>query len=541
MHISREELEWLLRNIALGFSKYASVNEKLDSIEELLRNPPVLYESDFSVLDVGSSQVDAVFLRGIDQHGVIAVSAELEPDERNVALARELLSALITSEHGRALGLRDFLMPYLDEAAQYFAQHLVTYFHMTGTGIQRDGDLRGLAKKLSGPAPIRSLSRKPNELEAFFRARFGSYFVRSEVRQQAANYLQGLLKQGKRRTGRQIAKGMGDRRPQAVQRLLYGASWDEEAVRDEMQRFIIEKSGDEEGIAVLDEISYLKRGSKTVGVQRQYSKSTGRVENCQIGVFLAFTASKRCTFLDRRLYLPEEWAMDQGRRAEVKVPEGIRYSTKPDLALEMLQHAWVNGAPIRWVVGDEPYGDHADLRELISSKSCLYVLGVSSDTPVRTVESLKRGRGLPKTGLPFVPGKAIAKTVANLVAGWSDQKWKRLIIGDGAGGVHIYDWARTRVVENRDGSPEAEVWLLAQRMVRQRSEIVYFFSNASSDASLQTLARMASARSMFDRIVKEAQRETGLNDYEVRHWRSWHRYITLSMIAHTWLTLGREL
>ena len=197
-----------------------------------------------------------------------------------------------------------------------------------------------------------SPSEWQEEFEAFH-ARFAGLFGRSEPRAMCGAYLRGLMAAVERKNCWQLAEGVGERLPDALQRLLYRTQWDAEAARDILQDFVGEQFGEPEGIVVVDETGFRKSGRRSVGVKRQYTGTAGKIENCQVGVFLSYTSGQGHAFVDRRLYLPEEWCEDPARRARACVPEGIVLRTKPQLALEMLQHAWQRGLPAQWVVADE--------------------------------------------------------------------------------------------------------------------------------------------------------------------------------------------
>jgi SRSO17 transposase len=191
-----------------------------------------------------------------------------------------------------------------------------------------------------------------DEFEAFH-ARFAPLFARRETREQAGKYLRGLLAPIERKNGWQVAEAVGDATPDRTQRLLYRADWDADAARDILEDFVRDTFGDPEGIGVVDETGILKKGTGSVGVQRQYSGTAGKVENCQIATVLTYATPTGHTFLDRRLYLPEEGCADPSRRAKAKVPSEVTFQTKPAQAITMLEHAWARGVPMRWVTGDE--------------------------------------------------------------------------------------------------------------------------------------------------------------------------------------------
>jgi SRSO17 transposase len=343
----------------------------------------------------------------------------------------------------------------------------------------------------------------------------------------------------------QMAEAVGEQDPQPLQRLLYSARWDEDEVRDELQRFVVEQFGDEAGIGVVDETGFLKKGSKSVGVKRQYTGTAGKVENSQVGVFLTYFAPGGRTFLDRRLYLPQEWCADERRREEAQVPDDVTFKTKPQLAVEMLEHAWAQGVPMAWVAGDEVYGDAPYLRDAISKTEKRYVLCVSCHTPVwrarpRLEEPVAGALGRPRTRPRLAEGTPSAETVAVVIASQPSDGWQRLTVSEGEKGPITYDWTRVRVVESREGLPGPDSWLMARRSITDPTDIAYYLSNAPPSTSLQTKAEVASARWSIETTIEEGKGETGLDEYEVRYWHSWHRHITLSMMAHAWLASIRQ-
>jgi len=396
-----------------------------------------------------------------------------------------------------------------------------------------------------------------------FCARFADVFGRKEPRAQAIKYLRGLMAAVPRKNSWQVAEAVGDPIPDAMQRLLYRAHWSADAARDRLLRYTIEAFGEEDGIGVVDETGFIKKGSHSVGVKRQYSGTAGKVENCQIGTFLSYATAKGHVLLDRRLYLPEEWANDPARREEAKVPADVVFQTKPEQAMAMpapaaaaarvLETAWQAGVPMRWVAGDEVYGDSTELRDLVARRERWYVLAVRTFTPVWTErptvvepETQVRGRPRTKARLAAQRGAPAATTVREVVASWPESRWQRLSVAEGEKGLITYDWACQRVVESHDGLPGRDAcgvplpgrWLLARRSVSDPTDIAYRrsgVSNAPVDTPVVKLAQVASSRYTVEQCIEEAKGETGLDEYEVRFWHSWHRHITLSMMAHTWL------
>jgi len=388
------------------------------------------------------------------------------------------------------------------------------------------------------------IDRYAAEFETFH-ARFAHFFVRSEPREAARQYLRGLLAPVQRKNCWQMAEATGAKDPQAMQRLLFGARWDAEAVRDELQAFVIECFGEEEGIGIVDETGFLKKGSKSVGVKRQYCGTAGKIENCQVGVFLTYRTRRGYTFLDRRLYLPKEWCQDWERRQGARVPDETSFRTKSQLAMQMLTHTWAQGVPMEWVTGDEVYGDDTHLRDLVAQVGKKYVLAVSANTPVwcagqPVVAPCKGQTGRPRKKPRLADGAARWEPVSAVVATWPPQAWQRLAVGQGEKGPRTYDWARVRILEKRGAVPGPAGWLLVRRSISDPTELAYYLSNAPTSASLQSLAEVAGARWSIETTIEEGKGEAGLDEYEVRYWHSWHRHITLSMMAHAWLAAMRQ-
>ena len=387
---------------------------------------------------------------------------------------------------------------------------------------------------------LQELDSWADEFEAFH-ARFADLFSRQEPRDQSRKYLRALLSAVERKNGWQLAEAGGDERPDATQRLLYLAQWEADAARNRLQHFVIEVFGDAEGIGVVDESGFIKKGDKSVGVQRQYSGTAGKRENCQIGTFLSYASCHGHVFLDRRLYLPESWAAAPDRRTQAKVPESEVFATKPQQAVKMLQHAWAMGVPMRWVTGDEVYGDSPTLRETVADSGRWYVLAVRTHLTVwlkRSPVAVPAWRG---TGRKPVKERVLeeetvhAIPVSVVVASWPESRWQRWKVAEGEKGPRIYDWACQRIVENQEQLPGRDAWLLARRSTTDPTEIAYYLSNAPVETDLLTLAQVASTRYTVEQCIEEAKGETGLDQYEVRYWHSWYRHITLSMMAHAWL------
>ena len=380
---------------------------------------------------------------------------------------------------------------------------------------------------------------------AAFHARFAHLFGRSEPREQSVKYLRALMAPIARKNGWQLAEVMGDQTPDATQRLLYQANWDADAVRDVYVQFVCETFGDADGIGVVDESGFIKKGTHSVGVKRQYSGTAGKVENCQIGTFLSYASAFGHVFVDRRLYLPEEWSADAERRTQAKVPADVAFQTKPQQAMAMLESAWAHGVPMRWVCGDEVYGESTELREVVAGSGRWYVLAVRATEPIWLTrpaleEPRPQMRGRPRTRPRLAEGAPSATTVLVAVSAWPERCWQRLTVTEGEKGPLTYDWACQQVVESRDHLPGPDGWLLARRSISDPTEIAYYVSNAPAETPLLKLAQVASTRYTVEQCIEEGKGETGLDEYEVRYWHSWYRHITLSMMAHAWLAAIRS-
>jgi SRSO17 transposase len=352
-------------------------------------------------------------------------------------------------------------------------------------------------------------------------SRIAPHFTRPEPRRRALAYLKGLLGPVERKNSWQLAEYLGDRTPDGVQRLLATYDWDADLVRDDLRRYVIEQLGHPQGVLVMDETGFLKKGTKSVGVQRQYSGTAGRIENCQIGVFLAYASPKGRAFLDRELYLPWEWTENLPRRQEAGVPEGVMFQTKPQLARIMLERAIEAGVPTSWVTGDEVYGGDRHLRVWLEQEEVPHVLAVRSNEPLWVATD----RG---------PAQIAA---AQLVAQVSPEEWVRLSAGEGTKGPRIYDWTWVAIRPLKE--PGQGYWLLARRSIAQPEELAYYVCFGPQDTSLEELIRVAGMRWAIEESFEEAKGEVGLDQYEVRQWVGWYRHITLALLAHAFLAVTR--
>jgi SRSO17 transposase len=349
--------------------------------------------------------------------------------------------------------------------------------------------------------------------------RIGSRFARAEPRARAGVYLRGLLSAAERKNGWTLAEQAGDATPDAMQRLLNHADWDADAVRDDLRDYVVEHLGDEHAVLVVDETGFLKKGTKSAGVGRQYSGTAGRIENCQIGVFLAYAAPAGRTFLDRELYLPRAWIDDRARCAEAGINPDVEFRTKPELALAMLTRALDAGVPAGWVAADEVYGQNAGLRLALEERGLPYVLAV----PVNQYT------------IGTVDGRIAQTRVDTLSAALAEDAWTRLSAGTGAKGPRLYDWARVSI---RPLSQPDRYWLLIRRRLTD-GDLAHYLCFAPPGTALAELVDVAGRRWAIEESFQAAKGEVGLDHYQVRRYDAWYRHITLACWAHAFLTVTR--
>ncbi|MGI8586335.1 MAG: IS701 family transposase [Chloroflexia bacterium] len=349
-------------------------------------------------------------------------------------------------------------------------------------------------------------------------AHISRHFRRTEVRQRVRGYLAALLDRVERKNGWQLAEHLGEPGPQGVQRLLNAAHWQADAVRDDLRAYVAEHLGDPLGVLIVDETGFLKKGTKSVGVARQYSGTAGRIENCQIGVFVAYASPKGRTFLDRELYLPKDWADDVARRQEAGVPTSVAFATKPQLAQRMFKRAFAAGVPAGWVTGDAIYGDDANLRRWLERDRHPYVLAVSCDHRIWQGGQQRRAD--------------------RLVGDLNPQAWARLSAGDGSQGERLYDWAC--IALPYESATETVQWLLARRSLSAPGELAYYLGFGPSATPVGELVRVAGVRWAIEESLEEAKGTVGLDQYEVRRWQAWYRHITLALLAHAYLEVTRR-
>ena len=330
----------------------------------------------------------------------------------------------------------------------------------------------------------------------------------------AKKYMMGLLGPAERKNGWQMSEAVGETTPYALQQFLYRGAFSADNLRDHLRNYVNEKLGDEDGKLVVDETGFLKQGKMSCGVKRQYSGTAGRVENCQIGVFLTYASEKGHAPIDRRLYIPEDWFNDPERCRKAGIHETVSFQTKPHMALEMIQAATAAGVSYKWVTGDCVYGDYRAIRLWLEEQRKCYVLCVS-------------GKEYIQMGWKRV-------SVSSVLKGLNENNWFEASCGDGSKGARIYDWQALEI-----GFEAIEGWrrcLLVRRSKTDPTELRAFACFFPEDTPVEKLVEIAGTRWTVERCFAEGKSEVGLDQYEVRSYSGWYKHITLACLALALLT-----
>lgn len=339
------------------------------------------------------------------------------------------------------------------------------------------------------------------------------WFARGGTRLTAQQYVRGLASTVERKNSWQLAEHAGHGTPDRFQRLLAGSAWDEHGVLEDVRDWAVRYLADDEAVLVCDDTGFLKKGRHSAGVQRQYSGTAGRVENCQIGVFLAYASPVGRALIDTELYLPRSWTDDRQRCAAAGIPHEVGFATKPKLAQIMIERVVKAGLPFGWVAADEFYGDNPGLRGWLESERIRYVMMVSRDHLVATAAGAVR---------------------ADALADRAGLVWQRMSCGDGAKGPRMYDFAEV-----------ADAASPAHRLVIRRAvddgELAFVWCYTPNGASLADLVRVIGMRWAVEECFQAAKGQVGLDQYQVRSYPGWYRHITLALAAHAWLTVTAVL
>ena len=349
------------------------------------------------------------------------------------------------------------------------------------------------------------------------KARLGPVFGRRELRETGSALLDGLLSGIARKTGWMLSEHAGFVRPWRIQGLLGRNRWDADALRDEVRAYVVEALGCEDGVLVVDETGFLKKGRHSVGVARQYTGTAGRIENSQVGVFLAYAGRFGQALIDRRLYLPKDWACDAARRGKTGVPAEVSFATKPALAREVVARALDAGVPCAWVLADAVYGSDFALRSMLEEREQAYVLAVRSNHHLRFVGS---------AGL-------IETTPVKVADGIDDDAWSAHAAGEGSKGLRLHHWAQFALPWNCPSGWRR--WLLIRRSRTDPEKQAYYLVFCPVATSLAELAGAAGLRWTIEECFQRAKDDLGLDHCEARSWNGWHRHMSLVMAAAAFL------
>ena len=350
-----------------------------------------------------------------------------------------------------------------------------------------------------------------------WKARLGPVFGRRQLRETGGAFLDGLLSGIERKTGWMMAEQAGLPGPWRMQALLGKSRWNADALRDEVRAYAVEALGSPDGVLVVDETGFVKKGRHSVGVPRQYMEAAGRVENSQVGVFLAYAGRFGQALIDRRLYLPREWAEDGARRAKTQVPEEVAFATRPELAREMIGEALDAGVPCAFVLADAVYGSDSGLRRMLEERRQNYVLAVCGNHTLRLA----------------TPVGLIETDPATLADKLEDDAWTAHAADEGSKGPRLYDWARIALSGHRREGRER--WLLIRRSRRDPDKRACYLVFCHAGATLAELAGAAGLRWTIEECFQRAKDDLGLDHCEARSWHGWHRHVSLVMAAAAFL------
>jgi SRSO17 transposase len=375
-----------------------------------------------------------------------------------------------------------------------------------------------------------------------FHAQFAPLFGRKEARQRSEQYLRGLLVQdAERRNAENLAEAIDGATARALQRFLTEAPWNPEPVIDQLQAYVGARLASPRGVVVVDDSGVAKQGTHSVGVARQYSGTLGKVGNCQIGVFLAYTSERGHALVDQRLYLPRAWIDDPVRCKAAGVPAETSYQSKAELALAQIRQSRQRGhLPAAWVTADAGFGEIPSFRTALHEDDWLYVLEVPKTTPLvarrpggspAPLVTGERGRTRPDLQLP-------PTSIGNLALGLRSSEWHEVTVAAGSQGPRNYQFATRRVHEFNDQILGRESWALLRRNL-DGSELKYYLSNAPRTTPLAELAWVTSCRWSIETEFQTGKGQAGLDEYEVRRWNGWQHHVTMALLAGAFL-LGLE-
>lgn len=388
---------------------------------------------------------------------------------------------------------------------------------------------------------VQQLRQLKPELDLFLQ-RYAPLFGRDEAQDHAQRFVQGLLLGGDRRSVENIAEAIDGCVVRSLQKFIAQSPWSDDELVEELQRHVSEVLGDSDATLNVDETGFPKKGTKSVGVKRQYAGCLGRTDNCQIGVCVNYRSAAGHTLIDRRLFLPEEWAADLPRREEAGVPQAVVFRTKPELGLEMVRQALERGMPFRWVTADSVYGDSPTFVQGVRQLGKWYVVDTSADARVwlsqpEVIPAGTRGRGRPTTQ-PRAASKP--ERVDEVVARLPAKAWKRMVVAEGSQGPRNFEYAFLWVWFSEGGLPSGRERLLVRRSLGQQAEVKCHRSNAPAEIASARLAEVRGGHWSVEQSFEAAKGECGLDEYETRGWVGWHHHTALSLLTLWFLGLQKQ-
>jgi SRSO17 transposase len=382
-----------------------------------------------------------------------------------------------------------------------------------------------------------------NELKGFHE-NFSDCFSRSESRDNFHNYMVGQFSELERKSIEPIALAVKDGNIRAMQHFVSDVIWDDDKILYKYRNMVTDDLGDPNGVLILDETGFIKKGDDSVGVGKQYCGSIGKVENCQVGVFAAYASPHGYSLLDKRLFIPEKWFSDDYaiRRKKCELPEDITFMSKAQLAAQMLQDiVEEKQIPFKWVVADSIYGNSPDFIKAVEQcPGIYYFISVPSDThcwltmPITRKKKYKyKGQIREKRVLESTEKKPI--DVATLAKSINNFFWYRRKVSEGTKGPIEYEFTKRRIILSKNGTPEKTVWLIMKRTIEKNPCYRYFLSNAPLSTRLPTFVWLSGLRWPIEQCFEEAKSELGMDHYEVRKYRGWNHHILTCMLAHFFL------
>ncbi len=377
-----------------------------------------------------------------------------------------------------------------------------------------------------------------------FHEEFKDCFQRSEPRQHFFQYMVGQLSKLERKSIEPIALKVENANVRGMQKFLSNTNWEEKKILSRYWDMISEDMGDKEGVLIFDEAGFPKKGNESVGVVKQYCGALGKIDNCQVGVFSAYASSQGYTLLDKRLFLPEKWFSEEyeERRQRCKIPEGLEFKTKPELAVEMFREIKEEGKiSFKYVVSDTIYGNSPEFIEAIeSSEETSYFVSIPCDTLCwlknpATTEKAYKYKGEERVKKVVCEGEEKPIRVNEIAKSTNNYFWYRRKVSEGTKGPIEYEFHRREIILCRDGLPDRKIWLIVKRTLEKNPTYFYYISNAPKSTPLKIFVWLSGIRWAIEQCFEETKTELGMDQYEVRKYTGWNHHILSCMLAHFFL------